>query len=624
MVRIIYDILPPKYKKPAKRFWSFYSGRVKIGSLVLFLIILLLATTIFYTNLFSPPTPRVKEAHAQISLVQTATGVAQGKTSVSATFAAAVQTGNLLVIICGARDNVTLSGPSGFSTAINESGTPGQAIFYFANMIGGGTTWSCTSSAKTRLGIHMYEYSGIDTVSPLDVTGSAVGCESGAFNGNLQIQSGAVTTTQADELLIAGVVVNENVTFLDSWGSSFIERNDFQNGGPGASRSTYGGAERVVSATGTYSTAATFTGTTTACRGQIAAFKAVPPVGPTFNQSAYRWFDNLDSTDVGAALAAQDTAATLGSAGAAFRLRMLLHIGSAELALSGENFKLQFAERSGTCDTSFTGESYSDVTSATIIAYKDNPTPADGVALTANANDPTHGADTIVNQTYEELNNFTNSVAAIPAGQDGKWDFALLDNSALAETTYCLRGVKSDSTLLNTYTVIPEITTAGVVSATWRELEDTPTAVAIGENIRLRIEVANSGSEALDYDYRLESATKVGAVCGDDESFLAVPVIATTEHFEMTTSTFFVNGDPTTAQLTVPDAFVFVAGKMVEDPSNSSGNITLAFENYTEIEFVFQATANAVAGGSYCFRLTNAGVLLDDYSIFPELQITVP
>ena len=183
------------------------------------------------------------------------------------------------------------------------------------------------------------------------------------------------------------------------------------------------------------------------------------PSLPTFNQSAYRLFNNLDSTDVGTALAAQDTAATLGSTGAAFRLRMLLHIGANQLDVSGQTFKLQFAQQSGTCDTGFVDETYADVTAATVIAYNDN-TPADGAALTANANDPTHGTDTIVNQTYEELNNFTNSVAVIPSGQDGKWDFSLKDNGAATSTAYCFRAVKSDSTLLDTYTVIPQITTA--------------------------------------------------------------------------------------------------------------------------------------------------------------------
>jgi len=191
-----------------------------------------------------------------------------------------------------------------------------------------------------------------------------------------------------------------------------------------------------------------------------------PP--PAFNQSAYRWFNNLDSTDVGMPLEAQNTAATLGSPGMTFRLRMLLRIDGNQLTISGQNFRLQFAQR-GTdnlCDTAFSGETYIDVTAATIIAYNDNPAPADGVALTANINDPTHGADIIVNQTYEELNNFTNSVAAILVSQNGKWDFALRDNGAPANTVYCFRAIRADGTFLNTYAVIPEIITAAPVVET--------------------------------------------------------------------------------------------------------------------------------------------------------------
>jgi len=177
-------------------------------------------------------------------------------------------------------------------------------------------------------------------------------------------------------------------------------------------------------------------------------------------QSGYRFFNNVDSAEAGSPLAAQDTAATLSSNGDAFRLRTLTHVGASNLSTSGENFKLQFATRSGTCDTSFTGETYADVTGATAIQFNDNASVSDGATLTALGGDPTHGGDTIVNQTYEELNNFTNSVSAINAGQDGKWDFSLIDNDGASPIAYCFRIVKSDGSLLDTYSVIPEVTTA--------------------------------------------------------------------------------------------------------------------------------------------------------------------
>lgn len=204
----------------------------------------------------------------------------------------------------------------------------------------------------------------------------------------------------------------------------------------------------------------------------LATFPAVSAI----EQSAYRFFNNNNSADVGSALNTQDTAATLGSTGDAFRLRMLLHVTEADIAISGESFKLQFAEKSGTCDTAFSGETYADVTGATVISYNDNATPADGDNLTSNANDPTHGADTITNQDYEEANNFTNSVSSIPVGQDGKWDFSLIDNGATVSTSYCFRVVKSDGTALDTYTVIPEIITAASGGALSVDIVDAGSA----------------------------------------------------------------------------------------------------------------------------------------------------
>jgi len=190
---------------------------------------------------------------------------------------------------------------------------------------------------------------------------------------------------------------------------------------------------------------------------------------PTYTQSAYRMFNNTDTTDVGTPLAALNATSTLGSTGAAFRLRMLLHIGAADLPISGQAFKLLFAGAgaNGNCASpGGTPSGYTDVTATTTIAYKNN-TPADGDNLTSNSEDPTHTSDTVVDQTYEELNDFTNSVAAILATQDGKWDFALYDNGAPASTAYCFRAVKSDGTVLDTYTVYPAVITAAAASLTF-------------------------------------------------------------------------------------------------------------------------------------------------------------
>lgn len=177
----------------------------------------------------------------------------------------------------------------------------------------------------------------------------------------------------------------------------------------------------------------------------------------TYDQSAFRLFNNADSTDVGTALAAANTSATLGATGAAFRLRQNIVVGGGTMDADAQDFKLQFAGKgAGTCATpSGTPATYTDVTTSTAISYKDNATPTSDAALTANANDPTHD----VNQTYVETNNFTSN-NALTTGQSGMWDLSLYDNGAPAGTAYCFRIVKSSGTSLNTYTNYAQITTS--------------------------------------------------------------------------------------------------------------------------------------------------------------------
>ncbi|MCK4540294.1 hypothetical protein KAU09_04030 [Candidatus Parcubacteria bacterium] len=161
----------------------------------------------------------------------------------------------------------------------------------------------------------------------------------------------------------------------------------------------------------------------------------------------------------------------------------------------------------------------------------------------------------------------------------------------------------------------------------WLEIEDTgsPTAsssVEIGDNIRLRIEMANTGGgDATNYNYRLEYATTTGNCSTDPGNWLTVPTDSS-GHWQMATSSYFADSDPSTAQLNNTESYSFVAGDMVEYPSNSSGNISLSEGWYTEIEYVIKATINAQSAGTYCLRATNAGTPMDAYDIFPVITLS--
>ena len=175
--------------------------------------------------------------------------------------------------------------------------------------------------------------------------------------------------------------------------------------------------------------------------------------------SAYRWYRNRNDTNVGLALAGQDSPAT--SIGLPFRLRFAISVANEDLSLSGESLKLQFAEKTGeVCDPTFNNESYTDVSpSSGVIRYYNNPGASSGAALTPNLNDPTLGSGTARPQTYNESNPFSNTESVISIGDYAIFDVALFDHSASPNTSYCFRVVYASNELLDSYSVIPELTT---------------------------------------------------------------------------------------------------------------------------------------------------------------------
>lgn len=173
-------------------------------------------------------------------------------------------------------------------------------------------------------------------------------------------------------------------------------------------------------------------------------------------------------------LAATDNPYTLTADGEAFRLRLLLHVANNDLPTGSANFKLQVAQKSGTCDTGFSGESYADVsTSSGDIRFSDFSGEADGAAMMVDSDDPTHSSHTAIAQTHEEANNFT-STARVNRGEDGKWEFALVDFSAPNNTSYCFRVVKADGSAIATPGIVPEIATV----AAGNTAPNNPTSLA--------------------------------------------------------------------------------------------------------------------------------------------------
>ena len=195
-----------------------------------------------------------------------------------------------------------------------------------------------------------------------------------------------------------------------------------------------------------------------------------PIIVPTnLEQVAYRWFANDNSTDVGRAGGAS-TPITAPKEGTPIRLRLLFHVNGSDLASSGTTTKMQLGEKPGGGCSAAT---FGDVGGLTDITWIDNSVPTDGTALTFNTEDPRHAATTsshaVINQTYNESNNFSNTQGAVDAGADMLFDFAFsvsttsTDISAKGGKTYCFRAVQAAGGSLafeggGGYTVYPELT----------------------------------------------------------------------------------------------------------------------------------------------------------------------
>ncbi len=200
-------------------------------------------------------------------LIQSTGDTADGATSVSASFSSDPLPGHLLVAILGANASVTINQPSGWSTAINESGTPSQAIFYKIAAGSPDKSLTVTTDVATTLGLSVFEYGGVMTASELDQAVSSTG------HGD-PVQFGSLTTTQTVELLVAAATLDGD-TDTTGYSDSFTLETDFRSGS--ADETDFNSADRIVYTTGTYTTTATHSGGSPGnWRAQIATFKASP------------------------------------------------------------------------------------------------------------------------------------------------------------------------------------------------------------------------------------------------------------------------------------------------------------------------------------------------------------
>jgi len=206
--------------------------------------------------------------------------------TVAVPYTAAQGAGNLNVVVVGWNDtvaqvsSVTDAKGNAYQLAAGPTQRAGvltQSIYYARNIAaaaaGANTVTVVFNQAATYADVRILEYSGIDPVSPFDVSASASGSSASASSGN-------ATTTNASDLLVGANMV---LTFTSAPGAGYTQRVVTSPDGDIAE-------DRVVTAIGSYSATATL-GPAGGWVMQMVAFKAAgstppppdtqPPTAPT-------------------------------------------------------------------------------------------------------------------------------------------------------------------------------------------------------------------------------------------------------------------------------------------------------------------------------------------------------
>ncbi len=157
----------------------------------------------------------------------------------------------------------------------------------------------------------------------------------------------------------------------------------------------------------------------------------------------------------------------------------------------------------------------------------------------------------------------------------------------------------------------------GEGDASWKEAENTDTKTTREATIRLRFELSNRGSLAsAAVPYRLEYGERLTTCAA--AAWTAVPS-DNSRDWEMSASSYFSDGDPTSEQLSNPSGYTFQPGQIKQN-DNQTGGLVLPGEAVTEVEYSIEATVNA-SDNPYCFRVTNGGSAIDAYDVYPEASI---
>ncbi|MEI8361292.1 MAG: hypothetical protein WCG01_04135 [bacterium] len=178
---------------------------------------------------------------------------------------------------------------------------------------------------------------------------------------------------------------------------------------------------------------------------------------PVYTQNSFRFYENGSTIDPVVAKATEKTSITNINLWDIVRLRVSAGPTIEDLAVSQQDFDLQYAFASSTCSAIASSSWYDVGTSTSNTSWRSYNNPLLAAHSTAGS---VLLASSTNFESYEEDNPTLLNPVVLTDGKFGEWDFNLFNFSATSSQDYCFRMVKSNGTAFATYLYYPKITTA--------------------------------------------------------------------------------------------------------------------------------------------------------------------
>lgn len=517
-----------------------------------------------------------------------------------------------ITYVAGATISLGSDAPTAIYRTIVPATPPASYNFYFRVTCTegfGGKEALVPASVKTVAGATSYR--GVYATTPIDVHGTASG-------SGTAISAPSVTTTVPNTRVVGFFSINNGGSITAPTGTVSVWSLS-SSGGASSTRST------VLVADYDHSAAAA-TGSKTATASSTGDWSgihiALRPAPVPLNQSSYRWFENADSITPGSPLAPQDSAASV-PAETAVRLRGRLATETMGMANAEQNFKLQYAEKSGTCDIGFSGEVYSDVeppssAAVTAIAGSGSTVSAGGFLWSSPDNITADDGQNAFSQGIgESITDYLVSSShgfAIPSGATIEGIELIVDRTSLVSagspTDYDIRLMKGGVATATNKSINADWNNGsgnyGGPTDLWGESWIPADINASNFGARIGVYVPDQATAYVDYvAVKVYYSVPVSGPMAFHDNALAndgTPITSTANDP--------LNGGRTAVYQTYIESNPF---------TNSNGGITTGSDGLWD----FSIRPNAAAAGkSFCFRAVNAdNSLLSSYSYIPELTV---